>query len=60
MHTLGIVIVAIFGTIFAGFGLYLLIDYLRTGELFRQKKLVPVAMGAGVIAVIGVYLVSLD
>lgn len=59
MHTLGIVIVAIFGPIFVGFGLYLLIDYLRTGELFRQKKLVPIAIGAGVIAVVGVYLVSI-
>lgn len=56
---MGIVIAAIFGPIFVGFGLYLLIDYLRTGELFRQKKLVPIAMGAGVIAVLGVYLVSI-
>lgn len=58
MQTLGIVIFAIFAVIFAGLAFYLLIDYFRTGELFRQKKLVPFALGAGIIAIIGVYLVS--
>jgi hypothetical protein len=60
MQTLGIVIAAIFGVIFVGLGFYLLIDYFRTGELFRQKKLLPYAFGAGIIAGIGVYLVSLN
>ena len=60
MQTTGVVIAAIFGTIFVGLGLYLLIDYLRTGELFRQKKLLPFVFGAGIVAGIGVLLVSLD
>jgi hypothetical protein len=60
VQTIGIVIVAVFGSVFAGLVLYLLIDNLRTGELFRQKRLLPFAFGAGIVALIGIYLISLD
>lgn len=37
MQTIGIVLVAILGVIFVGLVLYLLIDNLRTGELFGKE-----------------------
>lgn len=60
MQTIGIVLVAIFGVIFVGLVLYLLIDNLRTGELFRQRGLLPFAFCLGIIAFIGIYLTSVD
>lgn len=49
---------AIFGISFVGLGLYLLIDRMRTGELFRPKKLTYAAFGAGILAVVGILIVS--
>lgn len=60
MQTLGLVIFAVFGLIFGGIGFYLLVDYMRTGELFRQKRLLAVAFGAGVFGLIGFYIVYLN
>ena len=58
MKTLGIVMFSVFGLIFAAIGIYLLVDRLRTGELFRQKRLFYVAMGAGLAAIAGVMIYS--
>ena len=58
MKTLGIIIAAVAGLTFAGLGMHLLIDRVRTGELFRQKKLLPIAMGAGHIAIVGALIIS--
>lgn len=58
MKTLGLIIAAVAGLTFAGLGMYLLIDRVRTGELFRQKKLLTIAMGAGLVAIVGALIVS--
>ncbi|MCU1531317.1 MAG: hypothetical protein JWO49_888 [Arthrobacter sp.] len=58
LKTLGIIIAAVAALTFAGPGMYLLIDRVRTGELFRQKKLLPIAMGAGLAAIAGALIVS--
>ena len=58
MKTLGYGMAAVFGLAFLGLGLYLLIDRLRTGELFRQKRLTYVAFTAAALTVAGILIIS--
>ncbi|WP_461190066.1 hypothetical protein [Arthrobacter sp. Z4-13] len=60
MRTLGLGMVAVFGPVFFALVFYLLVDRLRTGELFRQRKVKYAAFGAGVLAVVGVMILSTD
>ena len=58
MSAVGLSMAAIFGVIFVGLGLYLLIDRMRTGELFRQEYVTYAAFGAGILAVAGILILS--
>jgi hypothetical protein len=57
-RTLGLGMAAVLGTAFIGLGLYLLIDRMRTGVLFRQRRITYAAFTTGVLAIIGVLIVS--
>jgi hypothetical protein len=58
VRTLGLTMAAVFGPIFMGLVLYLLVDKFRTGELFRQKKVTYAAFAAGILGVIGALIIS--
>lgn len=49
---------AVFGIAFIGLGLYLLVDRMRTGDLFRQRGITYAAFAAGILGVAGVLIVS--
>jgi hypothetical protein len=61
MRTLGLTLFGVAFICFMGVIFYALVDKMRTGVLFRQKKIViPIAFGSWLLAVVGMLMLFLS
>jgi hypothetical protein len=61
MKTLGLALFGVGGICFLGIIFYGIVDNMRTGVLFRQKKIVlPVAFGSGLLGLVGILIIFLS